>query len=216
MNENDKHEFAALMTGIAELYNKKISNTLLSIYWNSLKRFEFKKIKGAVEAHVNDPEAGQFMVKPADIVRHIEGNWEIHALRAYSKVESTIRHIGSYTSVAFDDRIIHAVIDDMGGWVKFCSIKTEAVPFQTNEFIKRYIGYLIIQPSDYPRYMRGLFDNPSKPPLLVGDKNKAKEVMAGGCDTHFLIHQGERPLLENYLDSVEDINHSNHSEDDNE
>ena len=209
MNKQDKSQFAALMTGIAELYQKKISNTMLNIYWRALKRFDLCDVQRAVDAHVIDPEAGQFMVKPSDVVRHIEGNAETIALLAYSKVESTVRHIGSYTSVAFDDPIIHSVIEEMGGWVRFCTIKTEAVPFQTNEFIRRYQGHLLIRRPDYPRYLPGIFDNPEKLPVLVGDKKKAKEVMKGGCVIYLPIHREERSLLTHDSESVEDANYQN-------
>lgn len=214
MNEQDKAAFAALMTGIAEIYQKKISTALLNIYWRALSRYDLAEIQRAMDTHVVNPSVGQFMAKPADVVSYIEGTAEMRALQAYSKVESAIRHIGSYTSVAFDDPIIHAVIRDMGGWVRFCSIKTEAVPFQTNEFIKRYQGYLSFKRSDYPPYLRGLFDDPKKLPVLVGDKEKAKVVIAGGNDNYQLIHRGEQKQLIHCAKSLEDSNSQNTKGDD--
>lgn len=180
MTEHDKPQFAALMTGVAELYNKKISTVLLNIYWKTLSRFEFEDVQRAIELHVNDPDTGQFMAKPADIVRYLEGSKEEKALHALSKVESAVRHIGHYTSVAFDDPIIHAVIRDMGGWAKFCTCKEESYGFQSSQFLKRYQYYLKYGMTNYPGFLPSIFDKNCKKALLLGNKEKALEVMQKG------------------------------------
>lgn len=98
------------------------------------------------------------MPKPADIIRHIDGDSENNAYKAWSKVESAIQHIGSYETIIFDDPIIHCVIVDMGGWTKLCSTLSKEMPFKTGEFVKRYRGYLRKKPEKFHNKLIGKFE----------------------------------------------------------
>ena len=156
MLANDIPKFSAMMAGIGELYGKSISAQLTDIYWRSLKFYELQDVQQAFQAHINNPDCGQFFPKPADVVRFIEGSGETKALLAWAKVDRAIIQIGSYQSIAFDDPLIHAVLEDMGGWVKLCSMKNEQMPFYANEFQKRYMGFVNNKPKRYPKYLYGL------------------------------------------------------------
>ena len=202
MKENEKSNFAKMLTAVGELDGKKVSLILLSLYWSALERFNFADIRQAIAHHVNNPDVGQFMPKPADIVRFLEGNSEAKALQAWSKVESAIRRLGSYGSVAFDDPIIHVVILEMGGWPTLCSTLAEKMPFRTAEFMKRYQRYMITKLTHFPKYLVGTFEQSNQCcgyqndtiPALVGDAHLALSVISEGvamapiaihCD-HFL------------------------------
>lgn len=150
MINSDKANFARLLTTLAELHNKKISEQLLSIYWHSLQKYEFNDIKRSLNRLLIDPDVGQFMPKPADIVRYIEGDTQTQALLAWGKVMQAIRQIGVWDSVEFDDRKIHAVIVDMGGWIRLCSKTTQELNYIFNEFQKRYLAYKFIDLPTYP------------------------------------------------------------------
>lgn len=190
MRQNEKSDFVKMLTAVAELYGKKISSALLSIYWAAFERFNFDDVRRAINQHVNNADVGQFMPKPADIIRYLEGDSETHALQAWSKVESTIRRVGTYASVAFDDPIIHAVIIDMGGWSTLCTMRIEEMPFRANEFMKRYRGHFRRHPKQYPKYLTGIFehtnrvngyfDPESSIPVLIGDERSALRVLKEG------------------------------------
>lgn len=102
------------------MYGKPLNNFLLEIYWKICQPFEFGDIEKAFEAHVRDPDYGQFMPKPADLIRFLEGGRQTQALQAWSKVVKAISHAGYYSSVVFDDICIHAVISEMDGWIALC------------------------------------------------------------------------------------------------
>lgn len=97
------------------------------------------------------------MQKSVEIMSQVEGDAETRAIQAFAKVESAVRHIGRYSSIGFDDPIIHAVLNDMGGWIQFCNCKEGDIPFKANEFLKRY-------QNRYPRYLPGLYDQNAKFP----------------------------------------------------
>jgi len=192
MEKLDIKSFMKLLANIGELYGKPISAALAELYWLSLKSYEFEDVRKALTAHIHNPDCGQFFPKPADIIRFIEGSGETKALFAWAIVEKAMHQVGSYQTVIFDDPLIHAVLEDMGGWIKLCSTTLDALPFRANEFQKRYMGFLIKKPERHPKYLVGITETDNakngfevKPPLLVGNPKKAQQVMLTG---------GGRPL----------------------
>ena len=201
MQPNDIPKFTAMIAGIGELYGKVISEALTDIYWQALKRFELCDVQRAFQVHIDNPDCGQFFPKPADVVRFIEGSGETKALHAWAKVEKAISHIGSYQSIAFDDPLIHAALDDMGGWIKLCSTTIDEMPFRANEFQKRYMGFVNKPPERHPKYLCGITERDNgkdgyaiKPPLLIGDPEKAEQVMLSGGSTDLQIKQLSKPI----------------------
>ncbi len=190
MEEHDVTEFGKLLVKLGELYTKPISFDLTTIYWKAFEGFDWVDVKAAFEAHARNPDCGQFFPKPADIVRFIEGNGETRALRAWTIVEKTMRQIGIYQSIVFDDYLTHAVIDEMGGWVQLCSMTIDDLPFRAREFQKRYMAFVIKKPTRYPSILYGLANIQNTKdgyalelPLLIGNVSVAEQVMLTGGGT---------------------------------
>jgi hypothetical protein len=195
MQGNDLPTFSALLTGIGELYGKGFSKFLVEIYWQALKPYDFQDIRQAFQAHIHNPDVGQFFPKPADIVRAIEGSGETRALQAWSLVEKAIKHIGVYQSIVFDDPLIHAVIEEMGGWIALCAMQIDELPFKAREFQKRYMGFMQKAPKRYPKYCCGIAEGENlrlgyaaPPRVIVGDIQKAEQVMLNGGGIPLCIH----------------------------
>jgi len=173
MKPNDLPQFAALMNTLGEVYGKEITEVFSEIYWNTLKRFEWGEVKNAASKHISDPDKGQFMPKPADIVRWIEGTHETRALKAWIKTTDAVRRIGMYENVVFDDPIIHFVIEALGGWIKLCLSKTEDLPFLAQDFQKYYLIFLQDPPNKLITHVVGIFR--SSKPILIGHDKKSLE-----------------------------------------
>ena len=195
MQNHDLIEFTATLIKIGELYGKAISEILTDLYWQSLKCFEWQDVKRAFEAHIHNADSGQYFPKPADLVRLIEGTGATKALQAWTKVYKAILQIGAYQSVVFDDPLIHAVLEDLGGWVKLCATSVKDLPFRANEFQKRYMMFVNNAPKSYPKYCCGITEMVNAingytvgSVLFVGDLTKAKQVMQNGCSVTFLIN----------------------------
>lgn len=187
MDNQDKKEFVRIMTGVAEMYGKKNSQELLQLYFSALEKYDIDDVRRAFNAHVVNPDNGQFMPKPADIVRHIDGSTETAAMLAWSKAIKAVGRVGPWESVCFDDPIIHAVIEEMGGWILFCSMSDNDVPFKSNEFVKRYRGAMLRGNIEYPKKLIGSSEHgnniagyKSKAPMLIGDQQKAQLVLENG------------------------------------
>lgn len=185
-----KREFQQILTAVWAIYSKELTKDVIKIYWHSLKQYEIDDIRKAISLHVQNPDNGQFTPKPADLIRVLSGSNSSAAMYAWSKVEKAIRRIGVWQSVIFDDAIIHAVIEDMGGWISLNNVTEKELPFCANEFEKRYQGYAMRGGvEDYTRKLTGRAEmgntvsgHDSQSPILIGDKTKAETVFMNGVD----------------------------------
>ena len=198
-----KQRFAAAMTSLAEYYGKELSSGVLALYWQGLSQFSIDEIESAIGLHLQSPDSGQWMPKIADIIRMIEGTTADAATIAWAKVMRAVGSVGQYQSLAFDDALIHAVIDDMGGWAKICQTEEKEIPFSQSRFEKAYRAYRVRRETPvYPKYLCGVSETQnsaaghrSDPPLLVGNKSLAQSVLNGGSNAPRLpIHIWETDI----------------------
>lgn len=141
MNSNDFDRFAEMLNSVGEMYGKQVSSTMMGMYFKALEEYDIRDLQRAFNLHVRNPDNGMFFPKPADLVRMMGGDTGTQSGIAWSKVIETVRRVGAYSSVAFDDSIIHRVVTDMGGWPKLCEMKEAETPFVAKDFERRYQGY---------------------------------------------------------------------------
>ena len=122
MSPNDFQQFRDLLDGVYDFYGKRPNNFHRDIWWQAMQAYDYAAVADAMNRHLMNPDTGQFLPKPADIVKMIRGTTTDSALVALAKVEESIRKVGPYDSVAFDDPLINRVIQDMGGWIKLCEV----------------------------------------------------------------------------------------------
>lgn len=179
--------FSQLMTALGELYGKPLTEALHEIYWLALESYSLEDIQKAIARHVHNPDCGQFMPKPADLIRALEGDTESQSKLAWSKVEKALKHHGPYQTVVFDDPYIHAVISDMGGWVFFGSVTDIDWKFMAQDFEKRYRAYAQNPTSQFPPKLIGMAESHNRiihkqipEPILIGDSAKARKILETG------------------------------------
>jgi hypothetical protein len=143
MTPTDKRKLLELLPDVCAFYRQDFSKFLGSVWVAAMEAYTFDEVSKAIERHTMNPDSGQFMPKPADVVRMLGGTSIDVAMGAWSKVERALRTIGQYESVVFDDPLIHRVVMDMGGWVKLCTAsQTEKdLEFVAREFQTRYRGF---------------------------------------------------------------------------
>lgn len=203
MNEKNRKQFQDLMGDVYSFYGKDYSVFAGGVWWEAMKSFDFAAVADALNRHCVNPDVGQFLPKPADVVRMLEGSTQDAGLVAWAKVDRAVRQVGTYRSVAFDDPLIHRVLADMGGWVQLGNCKSEDEwPFLRNEFVNRYRGFRGRSDTpEYPPVMIGISQAQNsrqgfatEPPLLIGDERKAMQVMQLGSDTPLLQVKQADPL----------------------
>lgn len=194
MLPTDRERFARCLMAAAELYGKTVSDALAELWWRALRNYDIQAVEHAFSQHFVSPDSGQFMPKPADIVRIVGGTSVDGAMVAWAKFDRAVRQVGPYCSVTFDDPLIHLVVHDMGGWIAFSTKTEDEWPFIGNQFRTRYIGYRQRgEVPEYPRKLIGITDAenvkngfPVGQPALIGDASKAKAVLQGGTDAPLL------------------------------
>ena len=190
MTPNDFDEFQRRLTAAWALYGKSITEDVLEIFWQALQSYPLADVKQALNRHAIDPDVGQYPPKPADLIRQLEGDPESQAMQAWSKVWQAVGRVGTYQSVVFDDPLIHAVVEEMGGWLVFGQFTEEEQPFRAQEFVKRYRAYQTVRRCPpYPPKLIGRtehtnatagFTEAIPPPVLLGDPAQARQVQAQG------------------------------------
>ncbi|OEE65889.1 hypothetical protein A1OO_08760 [Enterovibrio norvegicus FF-33] len=187
MNIRDQKDFAARLEAVMGLYSKSLSKAVLDEWWRALKHMDFGAVDQALELHTQNPDAGQYPPKPADVIRLMGGTSKDRAIVAWSKVSKAISSVGAWNDVVFDDALIHACIDQMGGWAKLCQSSEKDLPFRAAEFENKYRTALFNPPESYPKSLSGMANqhNASQgldvsPPMTIGNIAQCREVYKGG------------------------------------
>ncbi|MFZ6773049.1 DUF6475 domain-containing protein [Undibacterium sp. SXout7W] len=198
MNANDQGRFVTILTGVADYYERTLPASVISLYWAGLRAYDLAAVEKAMWEHTQSPdESGRWMPKIADIKQKLEGRTQDQASIAWAKVDSGVRKVGTYRDVVFDDGMIHRVLADMGGWIAL-GRKTEVEwPFIAKEFENRYRGYrLRSEAPDFPPVLIGISNAQNEhqgfqkqEPVLIGDAEKAKQVMLLGTTKPLIAMQ---------------------------
>jgi len=189
MQPSDRQSFAELLSDVLAFYGQEANTFSATVWWAACEPFSLEQVSRALSRHATDPERGQFPPKPADIVRQLQGTSTDRALVAWGKFFDALSRVGAYTDVVFDDPVIHAVAEDLGGWQKVCRSEMAELSYTQHRFTESYKAYLQRGQFEYPRRLmgdrspdevyasRGL---PPPKPAIVGDVIKAREVYRMG------------------------------------
>lgn len=190
MRESDFDQFSQMLAAEAEIRNTKpLSEGALLLWWQRMQRFDLSQLHRALARHANDPDRGRFMPQPADLIRFLEGSTTDKAALAWGKAIGAASSIGGYTDVVFDDPLIHAVVEDIGGWPKFCRTETKDLSYLQHRFQQSYAAYAETGATCYPRVLGGDRSDDSvykqygiapPRPARVGDVEKCRAVMRDG------------------------------------
>lgn len=202
MIDADRAPFFGLVADVYAFYGREFSEFAGGVWWTAMRPYDLAAVQDAMGRHCVNPDAGQYLPKPADVVRMLQGGTQDAALVAWACVDRAMRHVGTHESVAFDDPLIHRVIHDMGGWVLLGSRDDREWPHVAREFETRYRGYRMR--SERPAYPPVLIGSAeagntrqglsSLPPVLVGDAEGARAVIAAGASVPLLqLTRAEAP-----------------------
>ena len=198
MTDTDAKQFFALIGDVHAFYRQPFSDFSGTVWFEAMKPYDFAAVSGALSRHCVNPDSGQFMPKPADVVRMLRGSTQDSALVAWAKVDKAVRTVGVYESVVFDDPLIHRVIDEMGGWCRLGKETDKEWPFVGKEFENRYRGYTLrSEKPEYPPKLVGLAESMNtqtgfvaKPPRLIGNPVLAQRVFSGGVQiSHSVVYR---------------------------
>jgi len=146
-------KFREYMATLGELFDKPITPLLTSLYWKTLEPFTDEECEGAIEEILL---SAKFFPKPAEFMERLRGKEQDKATVAWIKLVDGIRSKGPYRSVKFDDPVIHAVIEFMGGWPSTGDWLEDEMKWKQREFERLY-GIMQGQ-RNYPKYLSGIVE----------------------------------------------------------
>lgn len=117
----------------------------LNIYYLALSSLTAEQLNGAFISMIRNRVYKNFP-QVAEIIQYAthttESELDDRIVLAKQMLKNTIVRYGSYGSVEFKDKGMHAVIDALDGWQKMCSMSSDELEkFLTFEFAKIYKAY---------------------------------------------------------------------------
>ena len=217
MKTNDIPQFIQMLHNLCEMYGKpRMSDEVAMLHFGALQDYSLEDVRKGFFAALRNPDSGQFMPRPADVIRELSGSGETRASVAWAKVRHAIECVGHMPSVVFDDAVIHAVVADMGGWVQMSTITYDELPFRERDFLRFYRAYMGRDLGDYPRKLAGMAETENTAaghavaePQLFGDAQKCLAVMRGGSDKPRLTVQPLSALPQELRGVLGDLRGSN-------
>lgn len=146
MNENEKTQFAEIMAGLGEIFDKTFSKVAIEMYWNALSPYSLNDIKRATNNIVCTHKYATFP-KPAEFIEYIDPPQDAEIKAELMTKEFYERFANSgYESFEWQDPILAMAVDHYGGWHKVLELyprhdATEAM-FWLKDFKKMYIAFL--------------------------------------------------------------------------
>jgi len=124
------------LAGIYSFYDRELSEFAAEVWAESLRGFDPVAVRAAFQRHLRDPERGQFLPKPTDIIRHLAGDPNDRALVAWGQV------IGSFRGGSRpEDPIVTEAIDAMGGWSAIGQSRESENGWLQKRFVELYRTY---------------------------------------------------------------------------
>ena len=122
-----------------------MSKGKINIYYLALSNLTVDQLNSAFISMVRNRVYKNFP-QVAEIIQYAthttESELDDRIVLAKQMLKNTIVRYGSYGSVEFTDKGIHAVIDALDGWQKMCSMSSDELEkFLTFEFTKIYKAY---------------------------------------------------------------------------
>lgn len=191
MHPSEHSELARFLSEALSYWRADLSRFSLSVWQQACEPYTLEQVRKAITAHATDPQRGMFAPKVADIVRALQGTHGDRSLLAWGKTLQAMSAVGAWRDVVFDDPVIHAVVHDLGGWVKLCRTPTNELSYLQHRFCQSYQAYATQQDLSYPAVLAGecapaaeyrRFGLPAPEPIAFGDPQKAQLVLARGSN----------------------------------
>lgn len=146
---------------------------------------------------------------PAEIREYCLGtrkeDLDLRVAKAVTKIKKAIGSAGMYTTVAFDDPIIHLVIRDFGGWTKLCEKNLDEFENLLKwDLPKLYKAYASRKNAEIPTMLEG--KGADKTITYIGDKAKAQKwILAYNNKQLGYDNKGVESRVE--FEMVKNVNH---------
>lgn len=179
MTDQDRDRFEVMLLGLAEIFDKQLSEGQINLYYLALEDMD---IEDVMQAGNILARSVKFFPKPVEFRESMAINTDDLAAIAYGRFFKALIRTDHHKTLIFDDPIIHAVVENLGGWNeelynKWATIETEV--WLRKDFERLYQTYAKSGvPSNTPERLIGAYelhnegrwDWATGQPVLVGSK----------------------------------------------
>lgn len=174
MNKNDRMAFAEILTGLGEIYDKKISKIIIEIYWDALKEYPLDDVKRATNNIVRTHKYAT-LPKPAEFIEFINPVLDIE-IKAEFAMDEFWEHFNDsgHDSFEWRDPILAMTVKHYGGWGMVlamvpCSDLKEQT-FWIKDFKKTYCMFVRFPRERVQLKYIGLFESDNTAKGYLADK----------------------------------------------
>ncbi len=133
-------KFKIIMGVLGRIYRVEMDAELMRIYWKLLKIYDIEVIEWAVEEYIRHDENGQFMPKPAQIIRLIDSVQEKRAIDEAYAEWAEILHNNQRGIRLSKNETANEAIRQTGGWEAIRMLTYEGEPWARKAFIERFVA----------------------------------------------------------------------------
>ena len=185
MEKRDFKEFLRLMAVLQETFTpeKPVSEQKAEIYFNAFADLSVEQFRDASSKIIQTKKFPTFPL-PSELREALYGNTEDVALLAFEVFRRGGEECGDWASAVFDDPLIHATVQHLGGWSAVCTKTKDEWVWMKKDFVAIYQVFLRngVDVEKIPKVLFCSYDaqsmaNGFKDPSLkiFGDKRKAIE-----------------------------------------
>lgn len=127
-----------LLKAFLEVQRVRVTPDALRMWIDAFSDLSMAQLSDALRRFTKE---GSEFPTPAAVRKfagHGEAGIDDRAAVAWACVRRSVRSIGPYDSVSFDDPIINAAIRNMGGWETICEMPHDQVDWKAKEFVSTY------------------------------------------------------------------------------
>lgn len=131
---HDYEKYQATMVGLGEVFDKNITDSMLTVYWTTLDGMTDQQFNRACNKAL---KRCKFFPRPAELINLIEEEDEAAIEAAFDQVRQENRRIGPYGTPELPDEI-REVVRRLGGWPKVTEWRTDELRFRRQDFGREY------------------------------------------------------------------------------
>lgn len=165
MTNDDYQRFKELLAGLGDLYEKKITKSLATVFWDDFKDVSIEDFAKAASDHRKDTDQGMFFPKTANLFKQLNGtskqqarSIEGKAELAWSGIANHLRLHGPYKTFNCVDGVALASFKAVGGMGKLSTASNDDMTWIKKEFISMYETYENTPLDQLPSNVMGLED----------------------------------------------------------
>lgn len=134
----DRKRLVQTLVGVHAFYDKELTEFAIRVWEDALDGVPIASAEAAFRRHLSDTKRGQFMPKPADILRQLKGDEQDRALIAWGQVLTAARSGGGMPDACQATR---EALQAMGGMSVICRANESENGFLQKRFLELFSTY---------------------------------------------------------------------------